>query len=70
MGAWWRLSNNDGYVNAELVSGLSPVGSGSSWRIRPDGSASDLEAGPYTSEADAAEAIRKLVGGIDPSTIV
>lgn len=70
----------DGYVNSEKVSYLEPV-----WfETSPPGTfaffikvnASDLpgatylNTGSFASEADAGEGIRKLVAGVDPSTIV
>lgn len=69
--SWWKTATGD-YVNSgsvlTLVAGQSIP---STWWIYPQNTSQPrLNAGPYATQADAQEAIRKLVGGIDPSTIV
>jgi hypothetical protein len=54
-----------------LETGLSVVTTGSStnWVIKA-GSNIQIAAGTFASEADAQDAIRKLVHGLDPATLV
>ncbi|MEU0467311.1 hypothetical protein ABZ215_25190 [Amycolatopsis sp. NPDC006131] len=67
---WWA-TNEGSYVNSDEIAGLYPVQIGSNWWIRPENvNSKTLAAGPFTSAADATEAIRKLVCGVAPSTVV
>ena len=73
----WYQCTDGAYVNTATCR-LVPVQVSSSWRIGvQNGGASStvdpnvyLNAGPYSTSSDAVEAIRKLVSGVDPSTIV
>jgi hypothetical protein len=65
----WLKRDDGNYVNMETGVPATAFQSGpTSWRIRTAGSQT-LNAGPYTTEADAQEAIRKIVQGVDPATL-
>jgi hypothetical protein len=67
---WWELEGNDGFVNSSQIAGLLTLLDGGSWKIRPTPSFTSSLKGTYASEADAQNQARKLVQGVDPSTIV
>lgn len=68
----WAKRDNGDYVNIDLTTRLSTTGSGSSWTITAswpeNGTVTVTLAGTWSSQADAQEAIRKLVDAVDPST--
>lgn len=66
--AWYELDDG-GFVNLDLVKSLGIVLASGSWFIQvPD--IGTLNCGPYANTTDAQEAIRKLVSGVLPGTIV
>jgi hypothetical protein len=69
---WVKLANGN-YLNLGMVTRLLAVEPVTGqWRISVSGTAANdvIEAGPYASEADAQDAIRKLTLGVDASTVI
>lgn len=72
--AWVENRDSSGFINLDAanVSCIRAEQVGSSWALSVvgEGEGFYIKAGPYSSQADALEAIRKLVLGTDASTIV
>lgn len=59
------------YLNLDVSLGLTVVdvsGLGTDWRLKTNGGIAAYLAGSWATEADAENALRELVDGIDPST--
>lgn len=68
---WVKLTSGD-YANLDAALSLQTANVGNpEWRIRVNGTSTlTLEAGPYTTQALAQEAMQALVVGIDPGTVI
>lgn len=66
---WFKKTDGD-YINSDSISMLFAEGSSGNYRISAPGTGNTLNCGPYSTETDAQETIRKLISGVDPSTIV
>lgn len=64
----WVSNVNGDYVNLDAVTLLTVVQSGSNWRI--SGPTGQWILGVFTTQADAQDALRELVHGVDPSTLI
>lgn len=74
MSSWWKVVGINAYVNPAQVNSIysMPAGGGN-YKIDVDMSrgsayASDTLEGTWATQAEADDAIRRLVQGIDPST--
>ncbi|MER6942497.1 hypothetical protein ABT294_00615 [Nonomuraea sp. NPDC000554] len=65
---WWKC--NAGYINSQLIGVLEVRLTGSQYSIAVKGDNVILNAGPYSTAAEPETALRKLVQGVDPATIV
>lgn len=67
----WYETSVGNYINSDQIVAIGPDLVGSDWMIRVNSpNVGILNCGPYLTENDAREAVRKLVAGVDPSTIV
>lgn len=59
------------YVNLDVSQGLTVFdvsGLGTDWRLKTNGGITSYLAGDWATEADAENALRLLIDGVDPST--
>lgn len=65
----WMKCTDGNYVNLDAQSVLTAFSSnGTTWFVQASGNR-NLNIGTFAAEADAQDAIRELVQGVDPSTL-
>lgn len=68
---WVALGGNTGFVSLETGVQLVPNGSGSTWNLRVVAPALTTDiSGTYGSQADAHDAARRLVHGVDVADVI